>query len=150
MAKKDSLTLIKAIERIDELEGVTAVVDALGKIVVRVGTVEVAEVDIDEMNCVTIYEDFSDELDSITRGELLVLLTDISSKMPLDYEDQYEIYVESIDYDIELYLYISDFSGNLFFASGESTKLTEEEINELPSYILEGIRSGLFKKRQVI
>ena len=150
LGKSKAVTLIDAIEKINQIDGITATVDPIGLIVVRAGSIDVALVDIDVKYGLVIHEDFIDEIPEETRGELLSLLIDISSRMPMEYEEQYEVYIESLDDGIESYLYKSEVSGKLFFATNVSTKFTEVELYMLPEYILEGLISGLFKKRQVI
>ena len=150
LGKTNSYSLLDAVERINNIDDITAVVSPEGLIEVKAGIVDIAFVDIDIKYGLAIYEDFNDELPEETRGELLSLLIDISSRMPMEYEEQYEVYIESLDDGIESYLYKSEVSGKLFFATNVSTKFTEVELYTLPEYILEGLISGLFKKRQVI
>lgn len=150
VGKTNSYSLLDAVERINSIDNITAEVSPEGLIEVKAGTVDIAFVDIDIKYGLAIYEDFNDEVPEETRGELLSLLVDISSRMPVEYEEQYEVYVESLDEGVETYLYLSKWTGNEFFATNTSTKFTEFELSTLPEYILEGIRSGLFKKRQVI
>lgn len=150
MSKSKTESLIDAVEKINLIDNITAVVDPIGLLVVRVGSNDVALVDMDIKYGLVIYGDFNDEIPEETRGELLSLLIDISSRLPVEYEEQYEVYIESIDEVSELYLYSSPLTGKVFFATNSSTKYTEDELRMLPEYILEGIESGLFKKRQVI
>ena len=150
MGKSKLESLVSVVEEINQINNVTAVVNYIGLIVVRAGSIDVALVDIEMKYGLIIHEDFNDELPEETRGELLSLLIDISSRMPMEYEEQYEVYIESLDDGIESYLYKSEVSGKLFFATNVSTKFTEVELYMLPEYILEGLISGLFKKRQVI
>lgn len=150
LGKSKAVTLIDAIEKINQIDGITAAVDPIGLIEVKVGVITVALVDIERKHGLVIRAEFSTKIPEETRGELLALLTDISSRMPLEYEEQYEVYVESLDEGSELYLYTSPLTGKAFFATNSSTKFTEVEISMLPKYILEGLKSGLFKKRQVI
>lgn len=150
VGKSKTESLVDAVEKINQIDGITAAVDPIGLIEVRAGLTKVAFVDIDVKYGLTIRAEFSSRIPEETRGELLTLLIDISSRMPAKYEEQYEVYIESIDEVTDLYLYKSDLTGNLFFASTSSTKFTEDELSMLPKYILEGIKSELFKKRQVI
>lgn len=145
-----SETLVDVVAQINQIDNITAVVNNIGLIEVRAGLIEVALVDIEMKYGLIIHEDFNDELPEETRGELLSLLIDISSRMPMEYEEQYEVYVESLDERTEMYLYKSEVSDKLFFTTYSSTKFTKVELYMLPEYILEGIKSGLFKKRQVI
>lgn len=150
LGKSKTETLINAVEKINQIDGITAAVDPIGLIEVRAGVTKVAFVDIDIKHGLVIRAEFSTKIPEETRGDLLALLTDISSRMPAEYEEQYEVYVESIDEVSELYLYVSSLTGKEFFATNSSTKFTEVELSMLPKYILEGIKSGLYKKRQVI
>ena len=150
VGKTNSYSLLDAVERINSIDNITAVVSPEGSIEVKAGTFYIAFVDIDIKHGLVIYEDFNDEVPEETRGELLALLTDISSRMPVEYEEQYEVYVESIDELSEWYLYVSPLTGKVFLTANSSSKFTEVELSMLPKYILEGIKSGLFKKRQVI
>lgn len=150
VGKTKSYSLLDAVERINSIDNITAEVSPEGLIEVKAGTVDIAFVDIDIKYGLAIYEDFNDEVPEETRGELLSLLVDISSRMPVEYEEQYEVYVESLDEGVESYLYLSKWTGKLFFTTNYSTKFTEVELSMLPKYILEGIRSGVIKKRQVI
>ena len=150
LGKSKSETIVDTIKKFNQIDNITAVVSPVGLIEVRAGLIDVAVVDMDMKYGLVIFEDFNDEIPEETRGELLALLTDISSRMPVEYEEQYEVYVESLDEGSELYLYKSPWTGKLFFATTSSTKFTEVELRMLPEYILEGIKSGLFKKRQVI
>lgn len=150
MGKSKSGSLIDVVAQINQIDNVVAVVSPVGLIEVRAGLIGVAVVDMDMKYGLVIFEDFNDELPEETRGELLSLLVDISSRMPLEYEEQYEVYIKSLGEELELYLYKSEFTDKLFFTNTSSTKFTEVELRMLPEYILEGIKSGLFKKRQVI
>ena len=150
LGKSKAVTIVDVVAQINQINNVTAVVNNIGLIEVRTGSIEVALVDIEMKYGLIIHEDFNDELPEETRGELLSLLIDISSRMPMEYEEQYEVYIESLDDGIESYLYKSEVSCKLFFATNVSTKFTEVELSMLPKYILEGLKSGLFKKRQVI
>lgn len=150
LGKLNSESLVDAVEKLNQIDNITAEVSPIGLIEVKAGTVEVAFVDIDVKHGLVIRADFIDEIPEETRGDLLTLLTDISSSMPAEYEEQYEVYVESLDEGTELYLYSSELTGKMFFTNNTSTKFTEVELSTLPKYILEGIKSGLIKKRQVI
>ena len=150
LGKSKAVTLIDAVEKINQIDGITAVVDPIGLIEVRAGSTKVAFVDIDVKYGLAIRAEFSSRIPEETRGELLALLTDISSRMPVEYEEQYEVYVESLDELSEWYLYVSPLTGKVFLTANSSTKFTEVELSMLPKHILEGIKSGLFKKRQVI